>query len=210
MKVEARDFAELYAICLDVTQRVGHTARPDISSTEPRYKNPGAARKALHAHPKYVWLKKSLPKLMKAKAPHFHYDVIEEFWFIEDLIIELVPLGPRGAKKPGRERKRMSTDIDGVIQGLLKGLVKLTPNTLDLLYQLLYAARTEAQMPVPPAKKSRGYPQIENFARSFLRTHNLLRETAKPVELVLEFAQLADPRCDERTAQRYVEEARKG
>jgi hypothetical protein len=183
---------DLVQVCMDVTRTDG------LAKRHPTLKS---ALQELHRHPVYRWLEAGLPILM---ARVTRSNPIVEFEFIQHLVMNIAFMIAERKQKGARldkPRKKLRSDIEDVMQRLFKGAVKLTPDALNVLLQLLDAARYE--LSIPRRKSIAHHPALLSFVRTFLRDYNLA-----DTDIILEVSALAGLSCDERTVQRYVKHAR--
>jgi hypothetical protein len=156
---------------------------------------------ALRKDPGYKWLLsnfKAFKTLMERRPTH---DSSVELQFMRDLVSHLrMLIIVKGAKvkQPRSDKRRhaMCNDFDRVIHHLLDGVVQLTPITLNVLVNLLHAAKYELQQ---PRRKTVKHPELRSFARSFLRPYNIA-----DTDILLEIASALDLECDRSTAERYI------
>jgi hypothetical protein len=137
-----------------------------------------------------------------ARVPR--HDPIVEIQFVQDLAMNIAFLVAerKQQKKSERDkarkaRKKLRIDIERVTVRLFTGVVRLTPDRLDKLLQLLEAAKHELSIP------RRKTIALQSFTRTFLLERGLLK-----AEIILEVSAFVGLPCDERSAQRYIEQAK--
>jgi hypothetical protein len=166
-----------------------------------KFPNITAAEKALRGHRVYRWLKEYVPlavNIATDKTPFSQFrrtrTVVEHIVFASAL-----PLAPT---RTDRRRTSLHKLLERLEGGLNDGTLRLRNMAReDTLEELLAEAKELLARRQP---KSVGYPWLKQLARE------LCEQTggADP-KLLLQVAAVCELDCDERTAQRYVAEAKK-
>jgi hypothetical protein len=169
------------------------------------YSSAEAARRDLRVHPIYRWLAQNLSDVLRHVPEN---DPCAEIEFVSMLARSLA-FGhieasiPRNKDREDKRRKGARAAIARIERDIAQGTVWLAQNQLDMLEQLLNEAKaTLGERRRKPPK----YPSLFGLARD-LRGLKLAKTAT--LEAIMAVATANDLQCDERTARRYIQEARK-
>jgi hypothetical protein len=156
----------------------------------------------LHEHAFYRQLQLELPCIMSL-APKNNNLACRNF--LVDLFQHYVMATGAEPNKDRKDKRRIALrkDIDGLVRRLWNA-PWLALDRQQILILELQEASKELKKPLPRQKRSVGYPELERFAQRFFGRHKITRDA----NLLLEFARWTGIECDERTAQRYLEDAK--
>lgn len=163
-----------------------------------------AALTALRTHTIYKWLESRLPDVLKRAPPGLEFDFVHVVaWHIAAAFEDRArPLArPTWRVRADKARRVTRTAITRVLRAVEQPASGLNRHQLSMLRQLLAELHRDLSAPRPKGKAA--YPALEGLAYDLYRRFGIA-----DTNIVTAVACAVELNCDERTAQRYVNQAK--
>jgi hypothetical protein len=163
-----------------------------------------AALTALRTHTIYKWLKSRLPEVLKRAPPGSELEFVYVIaWHIAAAFEDRArpSVRPNWQVRADKARRVTCTAITRVLRALEQPASGLNRDQLSMLRRLL--AELHRDLSAPRPKGMAAYPALEGLAYDLYR-----RFSIDGTNIIMAVAGAVELNCDERTARRYVSQAR--